>query len=76
MYLFDKRSVGFGGLLFEEGEFVVFGYVMKGEEYLGLIGMNVCIMSVKVMSGGDKLVNARIVVESVSSDFFASDVVV
>jgi cyclophilin family peptidyl-prolyl cis-trans isomerase len=76
VYLFDKRSAGLGGLSFEEGEFAVFGYVTKGEEYLGSIGTNARITSAKVTSGGDKLANARTVVEPVPSDFSAPDVAV
>jgi len=69
VYLFDKRSAGLGGLSFEEGEFSVFGYVTKGEEYLGSIGTDAVITSAKVTSGGDKLANARQVVVPVESDF-------
>jgi len=54
----------------------VFGYVTKGEEYLGSIGTNARITSAKVTSGGDKLANARTVVEPVPSDFSAPDVAV
>jgi hypothetical protein len=32
VYQFDKRSAGLGGMAFEEGEFSVFGYLVKGEE--------------------------------------------
>ena len=72
IYLFDKRSAGLGGLSFEEGEFSVFGYVTKGEEYLGSIGTDAVITSAKVTSGEDKLVNARQVVVAVESDFAPS----
>ena len=72
IYLFDKRSAGLGGLSFEEGEFSVFGYVTKGEEYLGSIGTDAVITSAKVTSGEDKLANARQVVVAVESDFAPS----
>jgi hypothetical protein len=35
IYAFDKRSAGLGGMAFEEGEFSVFGYVVRGEEEAG-----------------------------------------
>ena len=67
IYLFDKRSAGLGGLSFEEGEFSVFGYVTKGEEYLGSIGTNAQIVSARVVEGADKLVNGNVV--PVATDF-------
>lgn len=72
IYLFDKRSAGLGGLSFEEGEFSVFGYVTKGEEYLGSIGTNAVIESAKITSGEDKLFNGT--VEQIATDFPAESV--
>ncbi|OUS45441.1 rotamase [Ostreococcus tauri] len=67
VYLFDKRSAGLGGLSFEEGEFSVFGYVTKGEEYLGSIGTNAVIDRAKITSGEDKLFNGAVV--PIETDF-------
>jgi cyclophilin family peptidyl-prolyl cis-trans isomerase len=69
VYLFDKRSAGLGGLSFEEGEFSVFGYVTKGEEYLGSIGTNAEIVDARVLFGADKLLNAGEVPVPVDTDF-------
>ena len=59
IYSFDKRSAGLGGMAFEEGEFSVFGYVVKGEEegFLGQLGTGDTIVRAKGVSGGEKLVN-------------------
>jgi cyclophilin family peptidyl-prolyl cis-trans isomerase len=59
IYLFDKRSAGLGGLAFEEGEFSVFGYVVKGEEegFLNQLSSGDTIVRAKIISGGEKLVN-------------------
>lgn len=59
IYQFDKRSAGLGGLAFEEGEFSVFGYVVQGEEegFLSQLGTGDTIVTAKVVSGGEKLVN-------------------
>ena len=73
VYLFDKRSAGLGGLSFEEGEFSVFGYVTKGEEYLGSIGTNAEIVDARVLFGADKLLNAGEVPVPVDTDFPAAE---
>ena len=59
VYQFDKRSAGLGGLAFEEGEFSVFGYVVGGEDegFLGQLQTGDTIVSAKVTSGLDRLVN-------------------
>jgi cyclophilin family peptidyl-prolyl cis-trans isomerase len=59
IYAFDKRSAGLGGMAFEEGEFSVFGYVTKGEEegFLSQLNTGDTIVSAKVISGGERLVN-------------------
>ena len=58
VYQFDKRSAGLGGLAFEEGEFSVFGYVVKGEEegFLNQLQTGDTIVNAEVVSGGDRLV--------------------
>ena len=59
VYQFDKRSAGLGGLAFEEGEFSVFGYIVGGEDegFLGQLQTGDTIVSAKVTSGLDRLVN-------------------
>jgi cyclophilin family peptidyl-prolyl cis-trans isomerase len=69
IYLFDKRSAGLGGLSFEEGEFAVFGYVTKGEEFLNAISTDARIVNARVVSGEDKLVNKGVVAEEIATDF-------
>ena len=60
VYQFDKRSAGLGGLAFEEGEFSVFGYVVKGEEegFLSQLTTGDTIVSAKIVEGYDRLLNA------------------
>ena len=69
IFLFDKRSAGLGGLSFEEGEFAVFGYVTKGEEFLNSITTDARIVRARVVSGGDKLINPGVVAEEIFTDF-------
>jgi cyclophilin family peptidyl-prolyl cis-trans isomerase len=60
VYQFDKKSAGLGGLAFEEGEFSVFGYVVKGEAegFLKQLSTGDTIVSAKIVDGYDRLLNA------------------
>ena len=57
IYAFDKRSAGLGGMAFEEGEFSVFGYVVRGEEegFLQQLATGDVIVSAQVVQGADRL---------------------
>lgn len=55
-YLYDRRNSGLGGLSFEEGQFSVFGYVIKGRELLSQLKTGDVIKEAKLVSGTDRLV--------------------
>ncbi|KAH7297844.1 hypothetical protein KP509_25G015100 [Ceratopteris richardii] len=59
-YLYDRRSAGLGGLSFDEGQFSVFGYVTKGKELLSQLRTGDIIVSAKLISGADRLIQAGI----------------
>mmetsp|Transcript_17344 Transcript_17344/g.51914 ORF Transcript_17344/g.51914 Transcript_17344/m.51914 type:complete len:518 (-) Transcript_17344:3244-4797(-) len=58
IYKFDRQSSGLSGLDFSEGEFGVFGYVTKGQELIAQLSNGDVIKSARLVSGGDRLVNA------------------
>ena len=59
IYKFDPTQAGLAGLSFEEGEFAVFGYVTTGmEEVVARLETGDRIVSAKIVSGLDRLVNA------------------
>ncbi|GAV75392.1 Pro_isomerase domain-containing protein, partial [Cephalotus follicularis] len=55
-YLYDKRSVGLGGISFDEGQFSVFGYTTVGREILPELKTGDVIRSAKLVDGQDRLV--------------------
>lgn len=59
IYKFDAQSSGLAGLSFDEGQFGVFGYVTKGlDDVVTKLGAGDKIVSAKIVSGLEKLVNA------------------
>lgn len=60
VYKFDPSQAGLAGLSFDEGEFGVFGYVTAGmEEVVAKLGTGDRIVSARVVSGQERLVNPR-----------------
>ncbi|XP_074583076.1 peptidyl-prolyl cis-trans isomerase CYP37, chloroplastic isoform X2 [Curcuma longa] len=55
-YLYDKRNSGLGGLSFDEGQFSVFGYTVRGKEILPQIKTGDIIQSAKLVQGQDRLI--------------------
>lgn len=53
---FDKQQAGLSGLAFDEGRFGVFGYITKGMELLPQLQSGDIIVSAKILSGADRLV--------------------
>ncbi len=60
IYKFDRQQSGLAGLSFDEGVFGVFGYVMKGVEFVPLLTASDVIVDAKVLSGGERLVRPNV----------------
>ncbi|KAL4457505.1 hypothetical protein ABPG75_012370 [Micractinium tetrahymenae] len=56
IYLFDRQQAGLAGLSFDEGEFGVCGYIVKGLDSVGKLETGDRIVKAEILSGLDKLV--------------------